>query len=125
MRASTGLVVNPVDGTIWGSVLGYPGYSSGSHRGRTHRRRPWRKCTSRRSRAFGPRGFDIDRNGVAYVPLSSGHLAPSIAASARGPLNGPSGRRGQAVSRRLDAYPVPGTTVSGNVAESGSAEASY
>ena len=38
---------------------------------------------------FGPRGGDIDRNGVMWVPLASGHMASFDRKKCKGPLNGP------------------------------------
>jgi hypothetical protein len=38
---------------------------------------------------FGPRGADIDKNGVAWVSLGSGHLASFDRSKCKGPLNGP------------------------------------
>ena len=38
---------------------------------------------------FSPRGMDIDRNGVAWVALASGHMASFDRRKCKGPLNGP------------------------------------
>jgi hypothetical protein len=38
---------------------------------------------------FGPRGADIDKNGVVWVSLASGHLASFDRRKCKGPLNGP------------------------------------
>jgi hypothetical protein len=38
---------------------------------------------------FGPRGADIDKNGVLWVSLASGHLASFDRRKCKGPLNGP------------------------------------
>jgi streptogramin lyase len=68
-----GVGVNPAVGTVWGAVLGYPGY--------VLRFDPNTKLSEVYEPpfpGFGPRGFDIDRNGIAYVPLSSGHLGGNI-----------------------------------------------
>ena len=40
-------------------------------------------------RGFSPRGMDIDRNGVAWVALASGHMASFDRRKCKGPLNGP------------------------------------
>ena len=47
------------------------------------------------SPGYGPRGFDIDRNGVAYVPLSSGHMGAFDRRKCKGPLNGPQAAEGK------------------------------
>jgi hypothetical protein len=38
---------------------------------------------------FGIRGGDIDKNGVVWASLSSGHLASFDRHKCKGPLNGP------------------------------------
>jgi hypothetical protein len=38
---------------------------------------------------YGPRGMDIDRNGVVWIPLASGHLASFDRKKCHGPMNGP------------------------------------
>ena len=38
---------------------------------------------------FSPRGADIDRNGVAWIALASGHMASFDRRKCKGPLNGP------------------------------------
>jgi hypothetical protein len=38
---------------------------------------------------FGPRGGDIDKNGVVWVSLASGHLGSFDRRKCKGPLNGP------------------------------------
>ena len=39
--------------------------------------------------AFGIRGGDIDKNGVLWASLSSGHLGSFDRRKCKGPLNGP------------------------------------
>ena len=103
-----GIGVNPADGTVWGSVLGFPGAimrldpgpdpsktalggnlrSAGAGlRAARLRYRPQR----RRLRAAGERPHGSVR-------------PPQV----QGPAQRPAGRRRQAVSGRLDADPVPG-----------------
>ena len=38
---------------------------------------------------FGPRGGDIDKHGVVWVSLGSGHLGSFDRRKCKGPLNGP------------------------------------
>ena len=57
--------------------------------------------------------MDIDRNGVVWVPLASGHLASFDRRKCKGPLNGPTAAKGQHVSRRLDALSLPGPAIRG------------
>ena len=72
---------------------------------------------------YGPRGMDIDRNGVAWVPLSSGHMASFDRRKCTGPLNGPAAT-GKHCPEGWTLYPFPGPQLQ-NVNEPGSAEASY
>ena len=78
------------------SVLGYPGRGRAAGRRARIRRRPRSpRCTSRRSTirsavpGFSPRGMDIDRNGVVWAALASGHMASFDRRKCKGPLNGP------------------------------------
>ena len=82
------------DGSVWGSVLGIPGRDRPARfPDRTRRRRRSPKSTSRRSnnphakvQGFSPRGMDVDRNGVVWAALASGHLgelrSPQVQGSA-------------------------------------------
>ena len=72
---------------------------------------------------YGPRGMDIDRNGVVWVPLSSGHMASFDRRKCKGPLNGPTAT-GKHCPEGWTLYPFPGPQLQ-NVNEPGSAEASY
>ena len=99
-----------------------------------------RLCRSRRSRdpirpdtalaeiyeppfpGYGPRGGDIDRNGVFWASLASGHLASFDRKKCK-VLNGPTAT-GKHCPEGWTLYPFPGPQFK-DVAESGSAEASY
>jgi hypothetical protein len=123
-----GIGYNPVDGSIWGSVLSYPAASCASCPA-TIRRRPRCRATSAVQRAQGagerlhPRGMDIDRNGVVWVPLASGHLASFDRRRCTGALNGPTAT-GRHCPEGWTLYRFPGPQFR-DVAEPGSAEASY
>ena len=67
--------------------------------------------------------MDIDRNGVAWVALGSGHLASFDRRKCKGPLNGPKAT-GQQCDEGWTFYAEPLPQFK-NVKESGSAEASY
>jgi hypothetical protein len=84
-----GVGVNPADGTIWGSVLGFPGSVMRLDPGSDPSKTALAEIYEVPAPGFGPRGFDIDRNGVAYVPLSSGHMGAFDRRKCKGPLNGP------------------------------------
>ena len=55
---------------------------------------------------FSPRGMDIDRNGVAWAALASGHLASFDRRKCKGPLNGPTAT-GQHCPEGWTLYPEP------------------
>ena len=72
---------------------------------------------------YGPRGGDIDRNGVFWASLASGHLASFDRRKCKGPLNGPNAT-GKHCPEGWTLYPFSGPQFQ-NVTDSGSAEASY
>ena len=72
---------------------------------------------------YSPRGMDIDRNGVVWAALASGHLASFDRRKCKGPLNGPSAT-GQQCPEGWTLYPEPLPQMKG-VSDSGSAESSY
>ncbi len=72
---------------------------------------------------YSPRGADIDRNGVAWLALASGHLASFDRRKCKGPLNGPAAT-GQHCPEGWTLYAEPLPQFKG-VTESGSVEASY
>ncbi len=76
---------SPADGSVWGSVaFRYPGavVRFDPHTGLT-------EIYNVPAPGFGARGADIDRNGVVWVSLASGHLGEFDRRKCRGPLNGP------------------------------------
>ncbi len=72
---------------------------------------------------FSPRGLDIDRNGVVWTVIASGHLASFDRRKCKGPLNGPTAT-GQHCPEGWTLYQLPGPQLKG-VTDPGSAEASY
>jgi hypothetical protein len=117
------------DGSIWGSMLGYPGavmrLTPGANPPETALTEYYELPVNSPNAAggFSPRGFDVDRNGVAWVALASGHLASFDRRKCKGPLNGPNAT-GQHCPEGWTFYPEPLPQMKG-VTESGSAEASY
>ena len=125
-----GIGVNPVDGSIWGSVLRFPGavirVNPGDNPPATALTEiyevPWNEPKAAVN-GYGPRGMDIDRNGVVWVPLASGHLASFDRRKCQGPLNGPTAT-GKHCPEGWTLYPFPGPQFQ-SVTDSGSAQASY
>ena len=91
-----GVSPSPVDGSVWGTVLGFPGaivrLNPGSDPSKTALAEiyevPWNNPKAP-LQGFSPRGMDIDRNGVVWTVLASGHLASFDRRKCKGPLNGP------------------------------------
>jgi hypothetical protein len=118
-----GVAVNPNDGTVWGSVLGFPGYVIRLDPGSNPPATALAEIFEPPLPGYGPRGMDIDRHGVAWTPLASGHLASFDRKKCKGPLNGPTAT-GKHCPEGWTLYPFPGPQLA-NVTETGSAEASY
>ena len=118
-----GIGVNPADGTIWGTVLGFPGYVIRLNPGANPPATALAEVFEPPMPGYGPRGMDIDRQGVVWTPLSSGHLASFDRRKCKGPLNGPNAT-GKHCPEGWTLHPFPGPQLA-NVKETGSAEASY
>src|SRR6184192_4284946 len=131
-RISAGLyaVAPAPDGSIWGSSLGFPGaivrLVPGPNPPETALAELYELPLDRSGapvEGFSPRGGDVDRNGVYWTALASGHLASFDRRKCRGPLNGPTAT-GQHCPEGWTFYPEPLPQLQG-VTTSGSAEASY
>jgi hypothetical protein len=118
-----GIAVSPVDGTIWGTVLTYPGYVIRLDPGSNPPATALAEVFEPPFPGYGPRGMDIDRNGVAWASLASGHLASFDRRKCKGPLNGPNAT-GKHCPEGWTLYPLPGPQFA-KVSESGSVESSY
>jgi hypothetical protein len=118
------------DGSVWGTVLGYPGavvrLDPGADPPRTALAELYElplRGDGSPVEGFSPRGGDVDRNGVYWAALASGHLASFDRRKCKGPLNGPSAT-GQHCPEGWTFYPEPAPQLQG-VTDPGSAEASY
>ena len=125
-----GVAANPMDGTIWGSSLGFPGVilrlDPGPNPPGTALTEVFELPLDNPAapvQGYSPRGMDIDRNGVVWTPLASGHLASFDRRKCMGPLNGPTAT-GQHCPEGWTLYPEPAPQIK-NLTESGSAESSY
>ena len=114
--------VNPVDGTIWGTSLGYPGYVVRVNPGPDPTHTALTQIYEPPLPGYGPRGGDIDSKGVFWASLASGHLA-SFDRSKCKVLNGPAAT-GKHCPEGWTLYPFPGPQFK-NIHDSGSAESSY
>ena len=131
-RINAGLysVAPAPDGSIWGSTLGFPGGvvrivpgSNPSETALAEYYEPPYDNPNVPKRGFSPRGADIDRNGVAWIALASGHLASFDRRKCKGPLNGPTAT-GQHCPEGWALFTEPLPQMKG-VTDDGSAEASY
>jgi hypothetical protein len=118
------------DGSVWGSTLGFPGavvrLDPGANPPATALAEvyevPWNDPRAT-VQGFSPRGMDVDRDGVVWTALASGHMASFDRRKCTGSLAGP-----EATGRHcpegwtLYAEPLPQM---GGVTHPGSAEASY
>ena len=118
------------DGSVWGSVLGFPGavvrLNPGVNPPETALAEVYEPPFNNPKapvQGYSPRGMDIDRNGVVWAALASGHMASFDRRKCKGPLNGPSAT-GQHCPEGWTLYPEPLPQLKG-VTESGSVEGSY
>jgi hypothetical protein len=118
------------DGSVWGSSLGMPGAvirlvpgNNPTETALIEVYEPPFQNPRAKVQGYGPRGMDIDRNGVAWVALASGHLASFDRRRCTGPLNGPNAT-GQHCPEGWTLYAEPVPQMRG-VTEPGSAGASY
>jgi hypothetical protein len=116
------------DGAIWGTVLGYPGQVvrlvPGSNPPETALAEVYEPPFNDAKRpGFSPRGGDVDRNGVFWAALASGHLASFDRRKCKGPLNGPKAT-GQHCPEGWALYTEPAPQFRG-VKDGGSVEGSY
>ncbi|HZA54597.1 MAG TPA: carboxypeptidase-like regulatory domain-containing protein [Candidatus Udaeobacter sp.] len=80
---------SPVDGSVWGSVRRNPGSIVRLAPGPNPSETALAEIYNVPMPGFGVRGADIDRNGVVWVSLASGHLGSFDRSKCKGPLNGP------------------------------------
>jgi hypothetical protein len=118
------------DGSVWGSNLGFPGAVIRLHPGPNPPETALAEVyelpygnPKAPVQGFSPRGMDVDRHGVVWAALASGHLASFDRRKCKGPLNGPAAT-GQHCPEGWTFYTEPLPQLQG-VTDSGSAEGSY
>lgn len=125
------VVENPVDHSIWGSVLSFPGsiirVDLGANPPATAVSEVYEAPFNNPKapvQGYTPRGIDVDRNGVIWTNLTgSGHLASFDRRKCKGPLSGPTAT-GQHCPEGWSLYQLPGPQFKG-VTEPGSATSTY
>ncbi len=100
-RVSTALPKTPADGSIWGSVLGFPGAVARLDPGNNPPATALTEIYEIPPPGSSPRGIDVDSKGVAWVPLASGHIASFDRRKCKGPLNGPKASSARKVGRSI------------------------
>ena len=91
-RVATGfyaVMPNPADGSIWGTYWTNSGAVVRVMPGPNPPETAITEIYNVPAPGFGPRGGDIDRNGVVWVSLASGHFGSFDRRKCKGPLNGP------------------------------------
>ncbi len=82
---------NPADGSVWGTVLGFPGgivrYDPKTQLSEYYEV-PWKNPKAQVT-GFAPRGSDITTDGVVWTVLASGHFASFDRRLCKGKLSGP------------------------------------
>jgi hypothetical protein len=119
------------DGSIWGTSLSFPGaimrVIPGPNPSETALTEIYELPAVTDPKAdvlgFSPRGGDVDRNGVMWTALSSGHMASFDRRKCKGPLNGPKAT-GQHCREGWTLYAEPLPQFRG-VTDNGSTEGSY
>ena len=120
-----GVAPSVKDGSVWGSSLGFPGsvlrFDPATNLAEYYELPYGNPAAS--IQGYSPRGMFIDRQGVVWASLASGHVGAFDRTKCTGPLNGPKAT-GQHCPEGWTLYPLPGPQFKG-LTESGSAEASY
>jgi len=131
MAAFYGVQPSPVDDSIWGqsmdvgfSHMGQPGYIIRLVPGPNPSETALAEIYQPPDIGFGPRGIDLDTNGVVWTALASGHLASFDRGKCKGPLNGPAAATGKQCPEGWTLYQFPGPQFKG-VTDPGSADHAY
>jgi hypothetical protein len=114
--------VSPADGAVWGTVLGYPGAILRVMPGDDPTNTALTEVYEVPTPGFGPRGGDIDNNGVFWLSLASGHVGSFDRRKCK-VLNGPTAT-GKHCAEGWTLHQLPGPQFR-TVPEPGSAEGSY
>jgi hypothetical protein len=116
------VAVSPSDGAVWGTSIGYRGYVVRVAPGADPTHTAIAEIYEPPAPGYGPRGGDIDRNGVYWISLASGHLASFDRRRCK-VVRGPTAT-GTHCPEGWTFYQLPGPQLR-DVREPGSAEASY
>ena len=131
MAAFYGVQPSPVDNSIWGqsmdtgfSGIDQPGYIIRLVPGSNPSETALAEIYVPPDEGYGPRGLDLDLNGVVWTVLSSGHLASFDRTKCKGPLNGAKAVTGKLCPDGWTLYQFPGPQFK-DVTDLGSADHAY
>ena len=122
---------NPADGSVWGTVLGFPGGVARfdpKTQLTEYYEIPWKNAKVAQSNwGFAPRGGEITSQGVFWTVLASGHFASFDRKLCKGPLSGPALADAQNVCPEgWKLYLMPGPEFEGEEGQPGAgSEAPY
>jgi hypothetical protein len=102
------------DGSIWGSSLAHPGFILRVAPGPNPSETALTEVYKIPLPGFGIRGMDVDRDGVAWLPLDSGHIASFDRRKCKGSLNGPGAEKGEKCPEGFSFYALPGPGFQGD-----------
>ncbi len=131
MAAFYAVQPSPVDDAIWGQAMdrGFsrvdqPGYLLRLKPGPDPANTALTEIYQPPEGTYGPRGLDVDLNGLVWTVLSSGHLASFDRNLCKGPLSGPTTAEGKQCPEGWKLYQFPGPQFKGLDAP-GSADHAY
>jgi len=108
------MAYSPADKTVWGSSLAHPGYIMRLDPGPNPPDTALTEIYKVPLPGYGIRGMDVDRNGVAWLPLDSGHIASFDRRKCTGPLNGAGAEKGEKCPEGFAFYSLPGPGFQGD-----------
>lgn len=119
-----GIIVNPVDGSVWGAQEGYPGkiirVTIGNNPPETCMAEVYEPPSERQGFApnsdasgFKPRGIDVDRSGVIWTGLAGSNHMASFDRRKCKTTSGPNAHEGAQCKEGWTLYPLPGPTFKG------------
>jgi hypothetical protein len=116
------VAVSPVDNTVWGTIRQNPGAIVRIIPGANPPETTLTENFNVPLPGFGPRGGDVDSQGVYWVSLASGHIGSFDRRLCKGPMNGPQATGNHCPEGwKFYQYPGPGFAGIGD----NSAESSY
>lgn len=115
---SYGVIANPVDNVVWGGGTEFPGriwrVELGDNPPETCRAEVYElPVIDGEIEGFGPRGIDVDQNGVIWTALSGSSHFASFDRSKCGILNGPEVADSQHCQEGWTLYEIPGPDMKG------------